>query len=64
MNFHGGVGVPPAVSVPSLPMSGTPDRVLGDELGTVYSNKELSKLVEIHAEIEGIYIYIYSILAP
>jgi len=29
------------------------DKLLGDELGTVYSNKELQKLVEIHAEIEG-----------
>ncbi len=27
--------------------------ILGDELDTVHTNKELQKLVEIHAEIEG-----------
>ncbi len=42
------------MAIIAYPISYLLDRVLGDELGTVYSNKELQKLVEIHAEIEGI----------
>eukprot|EP01083_Nonionella_stella_P003783 10875_1 len=41
------------MGIVAYPISYLLDRVLGDELGTVYSNKELQKLVEIHAEIEG-----------
>jgi len=37
----------------AYPIAYVLDRILGDELGTIYSNKELQKLVEIHAEIEG-----------
>ncbi len=41
------------MAIVANPISYLLDRILGDELGTVYSNKELQKLVEIHAEIEG-----------
>ena len=53
------------MAIVAYPIAYLLDRALGDELGTVYSNKELQKLVEIHAEIEGMYIQyiIYLILA-
>mmetsp|Transcript_46436 Transcript_46436/g.41483 ORF Transcript_46436/g.41483 Transcript_46436/m.41483 type:complete len:731 (+) Transcript_46436:98-2290(+) len=41
------------MAIVAYPIAFLLDKALGDELGTVYSNKELQKLVEIHAEIEG-----------
>ena len=43
------------MAIIAYPISYVLDKILGDELGTVYSNKELQKLVDIHAEIEVIY---------
>ena len=37
----------------AFPIAYLLDKLLGQELGTVYSNQELQKLVDIHAEMEG-----------
>ncbi len=45
------------LGIVSYPIAHLLDKILGDELGSVYrySLKELEKLVDIHAEIEGMY---------
>ena len=42
------------MAVIAFPIAFLLDKLLGEELGTVYTNKELQKLVDIHAELEGI----------
>jgi len=41
------------MAVVAYPIAYLLDKALGKELGTVYSNKELQKLVEIHAQLDG-----------